>query len=245
MILPHILPTLYHGTIESSYLNIKAHGFRCSDKNYSNFLAASGVYFFINRPLLAIRRGERFTDSVLLTSSLLEIPTENVLDLTTDEGMNILWTTYDELNKKRNDVKRWKEELKTDCDEVRKIYLLSKIEKEKNIFENHFLPAEKWVDGNKKNFNMDSLVLDHLSRQFIVIISIVSEGVTMQKKFTAFESKYETVEGYNGIRTRNHLEICVTNTNFIDKTSIREVNIDKNSFHSNFYSHVTSEDRYN
>ena len=242
MIFPQSI-NLYHGTTESASLNIEKDGFRCSDKNYSYYLSAYGIYFVVNRPLIATRFALKSNEPIVLKVSLKDIPKERILDLTTDEGMNILWETYDNLKKAGFDLKRMTKELKNTSHEPLKIkYLKSKIDI--NPMKDILGSTKRWRKDSAskiKIFNADSVVLDHLSRYYILIISSVNEGVTLQKKFTFSEAKYKSVKGYKGIQARNHIEVCVTNTDYILKESIEKVVIDKNLYHSNFYSHVTSE----
>jgi hypothetical protein len=92
---------LYHGTSEAAYGSIKRNGFVLGDHCFLGWLNTTGVYCVCGRPLIAKRFAEREAQRDRSKPVVLEVPvripdSDRILNLTTDEGMNLLFESYEE-----------------------------------------------------------------------------------------------------------------------------------------------------
>ncbi len=105
MLLAAILNSpLYHGTSRTRYESIKTNGFLHGEPHYNNYLAPLGTYLIIGRPLVARRFAqivaEEDKSAPVVVSLALDSVTENeTIDLTTDEGMHLMYVGYTEIRR--------------------------------------------------------------------------------------------------------------------------------------------------
>jgi hypothetical protein len=111
MLLASILnSSLYHGTSKARFESIKTNGFLHGDPYYNNYLAPSGTYLVLGRPLVARRFAQIVAEEdrstpVVISLSLSMVTENETIDLTTDEGMHLLYIGYNEI-KRLNKIKR-------------------------------------------------------------------------------------------------------------------------------------------
>ena len=238
MLLTSILNSpLYHGTSNTRFKSIQTKGFLHGDPHYDNYLAPSGIYLIIGRPLLARRFAEIAAEEddstpVVITLSLNTVTEAETIDLTTDEGMHLIYVGYTAIKRKFKSKRR-----------------SSKSRTPKNY--NESLQAEQkaidlWLDelfdmelSTKKNsINWDSPVLKYISQNLDqrLIIAEIQEGTTFNQSYTGKEPRYNKSKNYRGIRIRDHIELCVLDTSIIDETTITErpVKDDKEFFSNGF-----------
>lgn len=222
----------YHGTSSEGYKKILKRGFVYSkpdladdddEHNKSNesfWLAPVGFYLFCNRPLLAYKYAKKRTKRdqykcrkagkdtvvkpVVFEIKLKNFPSDGIFDLTTDYGIL-------KLNKAHEDIKFRMEDTK---------YIDASDDYVKSI-----------EDAKKKygnSFNYDSAAIKALMEDCVykLIIAAIQEGPTFNYKVHGHELKYDRVEGFHGIRLRDHLEACVVDIGILNKKSMSLVCLD-------------------
>lgn len=216
----------YHGTSRIRYDSIKKHGFVLADPKYRNWLAPIGVYFIVNRPLVALRFSREAAAADDSETVLLKVPIscppnlEQVLDLTTDDGMFLLFRSY-ELARRLYHAPNPK--LGSNVPPTYAAYRRSLVEKHSRLMETLRKPFDQWKEH--KNVNWDTLAMQVLVDEFsiILIIAALHEGTTFNMRFTSDEPEYVKARSHKGIRARDHIEVCVIDPAYIDVSGITEI----------------------
>jgi len=107
---------LYHGTSSKCFEYIQQDGFLKNKTNYTNWLAPSGIYLFCSRPLLAYKYARKRAKEdrqknndqgirpVVFEVKLKRHSSDDILDLTTDDGIYRLHNAHQELKSSINDM---------------------------------------------------------------------------------------------------------------------------------------------
>lgn len=214
---------LYHGTSKKRFESIKKNGFMHGDPHYNNYLAPSGAYFFLGRPLLArrcaqIAAEEDRSTPVVVSVSISKVTEEETIDLTTDEGMHFLYTGCNEIRREAKGIRR-SERSRT----PRKYYESLKREQEIN---------EQWLNDlldlelSTKNYttNWDSAALKYICERGKkrLIIAAIQEGTTFNLSYSGKQPKSNMSRNYRGIRIRDHVELCIYDVSLINKEELKE-----------------------
>lgn len=236
----------YHGTSSAAFETIKSHGFILTEMRYCNYLAPQGVYFVPNRPLIARRfaklssRNDR-SQPVVLNVKLDIINVKNILDLTTDDGMNRFYQAYEEA-KGIYSIHKTPKLGKNIPDEHREYMESIKIINQDII--NRLNEADKYYKIEPVRFNWDTLIIQLLIDRYNIqlIIAAVQEGDTFNFSFAHHNYKINLSPNYRGISHRDHIEVCVTDLSIIDINSIqiRPHDDDMREFEEDFIGWMTN-----
>lgn len=238
----------YHGTSSKAYESINTYGLMLTDIRFHNFLAPQGVYLVPNRPLIARRFAKQasrldFSKPVVLKVKLNLNNSLNVLDLTTDAGMNRFYRAYLKA-KSLYSIRRAPKLGKNTPDEYKE-YIESIRDANKQILK-RLEEADNSFKDDPRRFNWDAaairLIIDEDNIQ--IVIAAVQEGTTFNYSFSRREPEFSTVPHYSGIRCRDHIEACVTDLSIIDLKKIKERPHaqDLNEFEEDFVAWITNID---
>lgn len=223
MLLASILnSSLYHGTSKARFESIKTNGFLHGDPHYNNYLAPSGTYLVLGRPLVARRFAQIVAEEdrstpVVISLSLSMVTENETIDLTTDEGMHLLYIGYNEI-KRLNKIKRrlsrsraprgYNESLKSEQETI-----------------------DQWLDElfdlelstKKTSTNWDSATLKYICQilEYRIIIAAIQEGTTYNLSYSGKQPR-QNKSNYRGIKIRDHVELCVLDVSLIDEKTIQE-----------------------
>lgn len=238
----------YHGTSQKRYESIQKNGFLLTERRFHNFLATQGVYLVPNRPLIARRFAkqscrEDFSAPIVLQVSLNLSKPVRTLDLTSDIGMNRFYEAYVKA-KGLYSVKRIpKLGSRTPLDYVE--YLKS-VEIANQDIVNKLDEADRALQENQRHFNWDTVALDIAvdEDKIQLIIAAIYEGNTFNRTFSSREPNYHGSPHYNGIRARDHLEVCITDLSIINLERIveRPLKKDEREFDPDFIGFITNID---
>jgi len=217
----------YHGTSRVRYKSIKEHGFMFATPNYRNWLAPVGVYFIVNRPLVALRFAREASAADDSEPVLLKVPInfpkdrDRVLDLTTDDGMFLLFRGY-ELARRLYHAPRSKfgPNIPPGLAEYKKS-LMDKYRSLKKTLDE--VPFKLW--RAHENVNWDSLAMEILRQEssIALVTATLHEGITFNLRFTSKQPVYPKARSHKGIRARDHIEVCVMDVACIDLAGITEI----------------------
>lgn len=236
----------YHGTSKPAYESIKKHGFVLGEIRHHNWLAPQGIYFAINRPLVARRYAKRACrsdiseETIVLEANINIPPQDKILDLTSDSGMNRFYKSYVKAQGlfSTTNITKLGQQIPSEY----KDYINSIRQKHDETIK--ILNEANNQSEEKPNcFNWDSvaiqLIIDEDNVQ--LIIAVIQDGRTFNDSFAGKEPKYKSAPHYHGIRTRDHLQVCVTDLGIIDINSyrVRGKNLDINEFDDDFMSWIT------
>lgn len=220
----------YHGTSSIRLEHIRADGFKLNE-DWSKWLSAKGVYFVLNRPLVALfyARQAALHDSgryspvepVVIKVSINFYNETRILDLTSENGMHILFNKYYLVRSKFGSISDF---LSVNDKIIRAIWSNTQFsEKEKSDF---ILSLCRRL-RRYSEFKWDCAVITDLVNEngYAAIIAVFQEGLS--GAFDCFEYKYhdESTPSYQGIRYRDAIVVCITDLDWIDKSFI-EVNLD-------------------
>ena len=224
MLLASILNSpLYHGTSKARFESIKTNGFLHGDPHYNNYLSPSGTYLVLGRPLVARRFAQIVAEEdrstpVVISLSLSNVTENEIIDLTTDEGMHLVYVGYNEIRRKAKSKKR-----SSRSRTPREYYKSLKSEQE---------TTDQWLDNllalelstKKNSTNWDSAALKYISKILDkrLIIAAIQEGTTFNLSYSGKEPKYNISRNYRGIRIRDHVELCVLDASLIDEKTMNE-----------------------
>ena len=191
-------------------------GFLTGDPHYDNWLAPTGTYLVLGRPLVARRfalKTAHEDNNIPVVVALRVTPPDEtkIWDLTTDEGMHLLYVGYTEIERK------WIHYKRDNSSRAPRSYTISK---EETINE-----LEDWIkealEGGSK-INRDSIVIRYISDELSIelVLAAFQEGTTFSLTLSDEEPHYFSSTNFHGIRYRDHIELCVLNPNLIDKNSI-------------------------
>lgn len=211
----------YHGTSSRRLDEILKNGFRLRE-DWSKWLAVKGVYFVLNRPLVALYFARRAvlldkekgynSDPVVIKVSI-EIENERMLNLTTEEGMRLFYKKYLYISEKYGSPKDY---LTLNDPSIRSIFEVHGFsDKEKNDYVNSKLKEVR----SYKHFRWDCAVITDLinENKYAIVVALFQEGLS--GAFDRFNYKYEDeyIPSYQGIRYRDAIMVCVTDLNCIGK----------------------------
>lgn len=209
----------YHGTSSYRLESIRTKGFRLRE-DWSKWLSAKGVYFVLNRPLVALYYAKRAVlqdkyrniDSFPVVINVpVHITDKNVLNLTTENGMHILYDKYAQMKKQYG---------------TSKAFLTKKDRRLKTIYNaNGFSDSEKsdYIDdiinyNRSYKLKWDCAIITDLVNEhdFCAVIAIFQEGLS--GALDCFNHEYSEAEtpSYQGIRYRDAIMVCVTDLDCID-----------------------------
>ena len=224
MLLTSILNSrLYHGTSRNRFESISEKGFLHGDPHYNNYLAPTGTYLIFGRPLVARRFArivaeEDCSTPVVISLCLDSVTEDETIDLTTDEGMHLLYVGYTEIRRMSKRRKR------SNKSRTPKTYNESLLAEQESV--------ELWLDElfaleistERNSINWDSPVLKYISQILgqRLIIAAIQEGTTFNKPYSGKQPKYNISSNYRGIRIRDHIELCVLDISLINETTIKE-----------------------
>jgi len=208
---------LYHGTSQKRLESILDNGFALGDPHYNNWLSPTGVYLVLGRPLIARRfalsPSAEDGSKPVVVSLKIKFPTdEKMWDLTTDEGMHLLYIGYTEIERK------WKKRKRQNKSRAPSSYTTSK----KMTIE----ALDGWLDEifqNDFKVNRDSVVIRYIVELFDIelILASIQEGTTFNYSFSGNEPSYLISANYHGLSYRDHIEFCVLNPSLIVSKSIK------------------------
>ena len=206
----------YHGTSQSRLESILQNGFLIGDPHYDNFLSPIGIYLVLGRPLIARRFALKTANEdggtpVVVSLKIKKPEEEKIWDLTTDEGMHLLYVGYTEIER------TWTAHKRNVSSRAPRLYTIS-LKKTINT-DKDWIVETLQMDSK---INRDSLAIKYISDDlgFEVILAAIQEGTTLNYSFSAEEPKYFNSTNYRGIRYRDHIELCVLNPILIDPNSI-------------------------
>lgn len=246
---------LYHGTSSKVYETIQKIGFVFSEPRFHNWLAPQGIYLTLDRPLLARRFAKEiarkdFSDDIVLEVSIKKPRANRVLDLTTEKGMNRFYLAYVK-GKSLLSISSSISKLGKNLDPDYQDYLESIQTAEKDNLDK-LEEANEEFQKDPRRFNWDTLAVSLIVGKYNtaekdniqLVIAAIQEGTTFNKTFTNREPELNASPNYHGIRSRDHLEVCVTDLSIIDQHSIhvRPSDSDENEFDRNFINWLTNID---
>ena len=221
---------LFHGTSCKRYDSIVKCGFQLSSDHYDRFISANGIYFVANRPLVARRFAlmaarEDQCEEVVLSVELKFIANNELLDLTTDNGMHMLYKGYLKLEQ------LFKQKKRTSAPRTPTVYELS-LEKESENMELFGTKVLTRMSERKKSLNWDSSALAFVAAEnnCAVMVAAIQEGTTFNKSFSHEQYTHGTSTNYHGMSYRDHIEVCVLDLALIDMKSLK-VRIKEKDFH--------------
>lgn len=206
----------YHGTSTAVYESIKKNGFVLGEHSFHGWLGTKGIYLVCDRPLVAKKFAERTAmrdkSEPLVLEVHINLPEPNyILNLMTDDGMNLFFESYEE-NFRLLAKSKLGSETPKDYEDYFQSIKIKDIEIETLLKAAHSL----WVK-KPEEVNWDTLVVATLviGSKICMIVAAIQEGTTFNRIFATTEPKWDKVKGYNGIRVRDHIEVCITDTNYI------------------------------
>ncbi len=227
-----LLRNLYHGTTMRRADTIRNNGFRTGERRLDRWLASNGVYLVASRPTVAYHFAERTARSdravgprdtpVVLSVSLSWPIPEKILDLTTDQG---LWSLYDTCEQVYGYFRAPKpgDELDAEYASMK----ASAREDMQDVDEMLCNAKKKEEQGGKVNWTTVSIDLLVMLCGYSVVLAIFQEGRTFHQVFGTRMPKVSTVPEYEGIRIRDHIEVCVIDQSLIDASKIVLVEIEE------------------
>ncbi len=212
---------LFHGTSHQRFDSIVNNGFQFGSPQYDRFLSANGIYFVVNRPLIARRFAlmaatEEECEEVVVSVELNHLAKDALLDLTTDKGSHILFKGY--LNLER----LFKQKRRETTPRTPTVYEVS-LKKHVSSFELFGKELLKRMSERKKPLNWDSPALQCIATEnnCAVIVAAIQEGTTFNNSFIHEEYTHGTSKNYHGMRYRDHIEVCVIDPALIDMESLK------------------------
>jgi len=218
--------TFYHGTSSHRLDSIRQKGFRLRD-NWSKWLCARGVYFVLNRPLVALYYARR---TALLDRSqyahseavVIEVPIHikddrRVLNLTTDDGMQTFVLKYQDLQERMGTVQ---DPLLMKLNEKKISSIrdaLGYTEEEKNDVIAGIINQSR---AGASYLKWDCAVLTDLVAEhgFAAIMAAFQEGVPGAYDCFRHEYRDEFTQSYQGIRYRDSIILCITDLDWIERS---------------------------
>lgn len=248
--LTKIIVELYHGTNSEYAKSILNKGFmikNCDEKspltNSKNWLHPAAIYFSVNRPLIALRFAEKsskkFGDNSLpalfkveLTHAFIDIKT---LDLTTDQGINLLYNGYSEIN----EILDYQFEIEPASDDIyyQSVYKITSDLKNRDF---SFLNRSR----ENKISNFDSVAIEWIAEtnKFSAVLAVIQEGSSFHQHFRKKSFIHSTSRNFHGLRLRDHLELCLIDLSLINSIQIIDPLIVKHNLDPTFVVSVLSYD---
>lgn len=222
---------LYHGTTEPRAKQIIENGFLDCGRRFDRWLASNGIYLVANRPSMALHFAERAIRSdrrlgardrpMVLSVSVNWPDRGKVLDLTTDQGMSALYDACEQLYGHYRPSKPGAVE----CDEL--AALKADVRDREQALLELLAEAKSADECSLRKVNWTTVAIDLLVavHDFAVVVAAIYEGQTFHQMFGTQMPKVSTVPEYEGIRVRDHIEVCVVDLSLIDmdQTSVYEI----------------------
>lgn len=212
---------LFHGTSCKRFNSITQYGFQLSRNHYDRFLSANGIYLVANRPLIARRFAlmtsiEECCDEVVLSVRLKSFDNDELLDLTTDNGMHKLYKGYLKLEL------LLKQKERKSAPRTPTVYEAS-LENHLSCFETFGDEILKRMSEKKKPLNWDSPALKLVATEnnCTVMVAAIQEGTTFNKSFIHEQYTHGTSINYHGMSYRDHIEVCVLDSALVDMESLK------------------------
>lgn len=250
----------YHGTHSREWSEIEHNPERrlfelATNKNYSRWLAAAGIYFFYENILQAIRFSEEKADRAKrqfndpdIKPVVLKTKLQNdckALVLFTPDGLHELWNGHRDYHIKSTENL----ELIT-SDSVG--YVENLIEQISNLTGVPTMEDLSANLGNKANGrgkkiigeqNIESRVITNLctTKKYDIVIGAVQENTTFNEDIHRTYPKTSRIYGTNkfrGFGYHDHIEVCVLNPKIIIQLEKCE-SIDDHSYEKQFYKKAT------
>ncbi len=222
----------YHGTSQNRLDSIKKNGFLVGDPHYNNWLAPNGIYFVLNRPLIARRFALMVSSEDMSTPVVIAVkiscPEDNkILDLTTDFGMHLLYIGYTDIERSHKQSRRKKKS------RAPQSYTES--------LNDSIGEMDEWLKeifSDKSEVNWDSVSIRYIADLLGIdlIIAAIQEGTAYNLSIAKEQIKHHISKNYKGLRYRDHIELCVLNPNLIiaDSIEVRDEKEDEEFFESGF-----------
>lgn len=202
---------LYFGTTKSTLQHIKQNGLSSvytKTRDYDAWLGDIGIYLTLNRPYIAYHFAKQKAfktkdeKAVILEAEIDTslIADNEVLDLTSESGMYLLWDKYIDLDAQINGNP----------------YLGSN--NQTSINTSSYFQSLSKTTLNTEIQNIDCIAITEIvtNNKIKVIIGIFQEGDSYAKTLTGkANKKYDNIPGYKGILSRTHIEICVTHPSLV------------------------------
>lgn len=203
--------TLYFGTTLSTLKFIQQNGLDAvytKTRDYDAWLGDVGIYLTLNRPYVAYHFAKQKAfktkddKAIILEAEIdtTQIAEYEVLDLTTESGMYILWDKYMDLDTLINGNPYQGATTQTFTNTS-----------------SYFQSLNQSI-LNTKIQNIDCIAITEIvtTKKIKVIIGIFQEGDSYSKTLTGKAVKeYPNIGAYQGILSRTHIEICVTHPSLI------------------------------
>jgi len=212
----------YHGTSKAAYESIRQTGFVLGKHSFHRWLGTRGIYLVCNRPLVAMKFAERTAMRDGSLPVVLEVPIhlpkpEHTVNLMTDEGMNLFWESYE-----ANYTLLAKSKLGSDTPkEYAEYFQAIKIKdvQIRDLLEEAF----KGYDAAPTEVNWDTLATATMEvvLKVCMVIAAIQEGTTFNLLFAPAEPSWEKTKSYRGTRVRDHIEICLLDTSYIENDAIQ------------------------
>ena len=209
---------VFHGMSEPSHKSMcKNNEPFLIAENTDRWLIAKGLYFVIERPLIALRyarqaainQGYQENEIVVLEYLLSDFKLANVLNLCSDEGQYILWKCYAELRQFLNSQKVISRKV-AQFSAYQQDLAASQNARRKKISE---LISQMWQTddaGQKKNPDSYAiLLLNAAENGYDAVLAMFQEGEPVSTYFNQKMPTYDSTPAYRGIRIRDHLELCL------------------------------------
>lgn len=177
-------------------------------RDYDAWLGDVGIYLTLNRPYVAYHFAKQKAfktkdeKAIILEAEIdtSQITENEVLDLTTESGMYLLWDKYIDLDTQINGNP-----------------YQGAITQAPNNTSSYFQSLTQNT-LNTQIQNIDCIAITEIvtNQKIKVIIGIFQEGDSYSKTLTGKAVKeYPNIGAYQGILSRTHIEICVTHPNLI------------------------------
>ena len=238
----------FHGTSTHRLQGIRVQGFKINERdNWANWLCARGVYFVLNRPLVALysanravlsdaRRSIESQPIVLKACICLPDDKSRILDLTKEDGMLVLYGKYLEVKDKYGSI----DEFMNSNDGIPKAILA--VPSYPGINDRAKRDYISSITANLRkyeHFKWDCAVITQLvnERNYAVVYAVFQEGVSAAYDHFAHIYKEPENPSYQGIRYRDAIIACVVDLNCIDP-NIEEISV--NTYPECFVSKVSN-----